>query len=277
MLRTFLTLILSIWLLACQTSSVDDVLGKSKEADRETQEAASLLWDPLDSEARSALKVARAEDASYAALMGAAKLLFATADLRVLATSLNWIETHPDASLKDILKADDRVSSHLREEVAALSLELVELCERALQRAQGDDEARLYRALGLGLRAWAIGAGAALLQGLGPKVAKSIRDASNTATEIEAAAGLRLYGRFLDRAPWPYGDGKKALELLHQACELAPAPLNWMYLGDALESDERREEARKAWRQAVEEETEVPVRTAAYHRRLCEARLRASN
>ena len=124
------------------------------------------------------------------------------------------------------------------------------------------------------LVAWAEGPSVALFSGHGAAIPEAIGLALAADETFEGAAPLRLEGRFRTRAPWPYRDRKRAREALERAVELAPVPVNHLFLGDLLQQMGEEEAARESWRAVlVSVPDEVSAGVAPLHRALARRRL----
>jgi hypothetical protein len=122
--------------------------------------------------------------------------------------------------------------------------------------------------------AWAEGASTALFSGHAAAIPKAIGSAIAADETFEGAAPLRLEGRFRTRAPWPYRDRTRARKALERAVELAPVPVNHLFLGDLLHVIGEEEAARESWRAVlVSEPDEVSAGVASLHRILAQRRL----
>lgn len=222
------------------------------------QQGASLQREVDDLSARALLR-ARAATADsdadteedVAALLEATRALFSAADLRIRRGTVAALTDSPDSDdLDAVLDADDELPDEIAEAVLSLSTTGLELAERAARDRPDNVGAQLHRALHLSMVAWANGPMRSLFAGLGPKLQAAIDAAVALDPEYDDAGPLRLQGRFLSRAPWPYGDSEAALEALERAVESAPVCINHLFLGDALHAAGRPDEAIAQWRAA---------------------------
>ncbi|MEM6672202.1 MAG: hypothetical protein AAF726_05125 [Planctomycetota bacterium] len=205
---------------------------------------------------RTLLEAARADDAGYDALMEAARALTIDADLRVRsALALDPGATDlpsPDA----LIAAEDDLPGDLKAEVRSLSTTIEELTERALELRPDDPDARLYRTLGMGLTLWSLPVVQAMGSGATRALPGEIKSLAAEHPALEGAAPLRLAGRFKTRAPWPLRDLETGRDQLERACELAPIPLNLLFLGDAQWLCGDEEAAVATWQRATTAEAD---------------------
>lgn len=204
----------------------------------------------LDARCRELLEDARLADADYAALMAASRALVFNADLRIQ-THLAFAfdpATLPDPS--ELIDAEDDVPSVIKDDVRSLAKESRSLADRALELRPGDAAGELFSTLGVGLSLWSMGPFQALANGAATTLPKRIKKIATDHPEFEGASPLRLKGRFQARAPWPYKDTAGGVETLERAVELAPIPLNLLFLGDAYWVDGQEANAIKAWKRA---------------------------
>jgi len=234
----------------------------------------------VDHDARLAVERARARPEHGASQLAAARALALAADLRLLLGQLERI-AEMERSIDELIDLQDALPQALRSDILALVSAGLDHADRAAKALPSDVEARFLGAFHLSLVAWAEGIGTAVLRGRGPKLAGRLRALAEMAEGSEASfrdpsGPWRLRGRFLDRAPWPYGDSTEGIRLLQVAIERGPAPIDFMFLGDALWSAGQEAEAEAAWRRGVAAAgySSYDVESSA-RRALIEARLNA--
>lgn len=211
-----------------------------------------------------------------AASVAASRCLFQLADRTLQSATTAWLRGHADASLAEVLAADDQVEAAVRDDVVSLCTRGLELANVAAAKAPENVAVRLHQALHLSLLAWANGPARSLMAGYGPKMVAAIDEALRLDAAHDGGAPLRLQGRFRGQAPWPYGDVPKAKESLQKACELASLPVNHLFLGDVLHKAGEGEAARAAWVRAVDAPADESTRwSAELLRELARARLAA--
>ncbi|MGD2017042.1 MAG: hypothetical protein PVJ89_02900 [Planctomycetota bacterium] len=214
-------------------------------------------------ECTALLERARAEDASYELLMATSRALILNADLRL--QSALALDTDP-ADLPpppDLIDLEDEVSSELKAEIRSLATSSAAFADRALALRPGDPAAELFSTLGTGLRLWSMPTLQALASGAATTLPGRIKTLAANAPELEGASPLRLKGRFQSRAPWPFKDLEEGEATLTAAVEVAPIPLNLLFLGDALWLRGEEEDARERWSEAVRAEADAETLAAA--------------
>lgn len=210
--------------------------------------------DPIaeaDQNVRVAVERAEGQPGDGAAQTVAARALAAAADLRLLVGLLQRSDGS-DLSIDALIDLEDALPSALKSDVLGLVSAGLDYANRATKLLPTSDEAHYLGAFHLSLVAWAEGTGAAVLRGRGPDLARRMRDLEARAAAWDAEGGdpsaaWRLRGRFLDRAPWPYGDGEGAIRLLQVATERSPSPINFLFQGDALWAAGQQTDAMAAW------------------------------
>ena len=158
-----------------------------------------------------------------------------------------------------LVEAENRLSEKAREELLVLSEQCAAKARAVIEEHPDRVEGHIFLAANLGLVALTKGNAAALLEGLPGKVRSAYERALEIDRTYDAAAALRIKGKFQLGAPWPIGSRKEAGESLEQAVEIAPIPENLLWLGDFYFLERRREEAIEAWRAAIETETRGAV------------------
>lgn len=258
------------WGTACQSAPpIKDVLVEQHA----TQDGGQEALRRADEEVRVAQALVERDPDRPTAQLAAARALLVAADLRLL---IDALERAAGASVDELVASDDQVGSGLKSAIRGL-------CSAGLDHARTAEDIRssvdadYYRAFHLSLLAWSEGTSTALLRGRGPELAKLSEELASQAPELEGAGTLRLRGRFLDRAPWPYGNREQAIATLRRAAELAPTPVNWQFLGDALWADGQESAALEAWTEGA---VAAPVPATEYgadlRRRLNQARIAAA-
>ena len=197
---------------------------------------------------RAARTAARAAPDDPDKLMAASKQLAIAAGVALHRGLLESLEADPPESVDELLARFDELSKAVRSEVLALALEGRDLAGRAARQAPHRVDAPLYYALHIGFEAWAKGRVRALLDGLGGQLPQAIQAVVDLDPEYDYAAPLRLQGRFLDRAPWPYRDRKGARRSLTRATKLHPLAIHHLYLAEVLWRLGEREQAAAHWR-----------------------------
>ncbi len=165
----------------------------------------------------------------------------------------------------------------LKAEVRSLAQESQSFADRALELRPADTAGEIYSTLAIGLKLWSMSALQALANGATTTLPRRIEAVASAYPSFEGASSLRLKGRFQTRAPWPYKDLEASVATLERAVQVAPIPLNLLFLGDAYWSGGQEDAARSAWaRGAVavaDLETEI---TAPLIREICRMRVLAS-
>ena len=237
-------------------------------------EIAARIQSSVDERARGERAAAAAAPADAELAIAASRSLFLCAELRLRRAELGWIFEHPRASLEALLVAEDAIDTAVKDEMLAFSREGRELAQAALRAEPGMRAGLHYLALHSGQIAWAQGPARSLLGGWGPRVSDAIAAAVAAGEDFEAGAPLRLAGRFLTRAPWPYRDLAGGLRTLERAAEFGPVPITWLFVGDARWSLADRAGALEAWRRACTAQPDPASRDAApLHRALARLRL----
>jgi len=219
--------------------AVDDVLSRLSLDEQLGQ---------VDARATAARLAADAQPEDPRLAVEASRALFLAADLRMQRALVAYLEANADLTLEEVLDAEDQLSSEVTEAVRGLCSEGLTRAKAAVALAPEDVAGHQYKALHLSLVAWAEGASAALFSGHAAAIPKAMASAVAADEGFEGAAPLRLEGRFRTRAPWPYRDRKRAREALERAVELAPVPVNHLFLGDLLQVLGEEGAARENWR-----------------------------
>ncbi len=234
----------------------------------------------LDARCRELLPAARAEDATYEDLMRASRALIFNADLRIQADVAFRFDPTDLPKPSKLIDAEDGVSSAFKAEIRSLATESRDLADRALELRPGDAAAELFSTLGIGLSLWSMGPMQAIANGATSTLPKRIKQVAEAHPAFEGASPLRLKGRFQARAPWPYKDSKGGIETLKRAVEIAPIPLNLLFLGDAhwsADGEGDEEAAIAAWQRGAEatadEETAL---TSPLLREICRLRIQSA-
>lgn len=231
----------------------------------------------FDERCRGLLELARAEDASYEALMEASRALVFNADLRIQADVCFRFDPSDLPEPSALIAAEDGVTSELKAQVRSLAISSRDLADRALARRADDAAARLFSTLGNGLFLWSLGPLQALANGAATTLPRRISSLAEDHPGFEGASPLRLKGRFQSRAPWPYKDKPGGVETLTRAVELAPIPLNLLFLGDAQWIAGDAAAARDAWERATRARADAETKDAApLLREIARLRLAAS-
>ena len=174
----------------------------------------------FDERCRQLLEVARAEDASYEALMEASRALVFNADLRIQADVCFRFDPSDLPDPESLIAAEDDVTSELKAQVRSLAISSRDLADRALALRADDAAARLFAhpATGSGR------SGRCKLWRTAPRRPSPMDQlARRGSPRIRGRVpSLRLKGRFQSRAPWPYKDKPGGVETLTHAVELAP-------------------------------------------------------
>ncbi len=227
-----------------------------------------------DAEVRVAQALAEAWPDSLHAQLGAARALLVAADVRLL---IDALERSEGASIDDLVASEDGAGQELKSAIRGLCSAGLDYARAAEEVGPTCDEAPYYRAFHLSLLAWSEGTSTALLRGRGPELGKLTDKLASRSPELEGAGTLRLRGRFLDRAPWPYGNRERAIMSLRMAIAFAQTPVNWQFLGDALWSDGDEAGALEAWAEgALAAPVPATEYGAAFRRRLNAARVAAA-
>jgi|GEM_PF-1892045 len=214
-------------------------------------------------ECSALLTKARAADASYETLMAAARALVLNADLRLQSTlALNSTPAAlpPPEVLIDL---EDEVSSELKSQIRSLASSSAKFAQRALRLRPEDPAAELFSTLGTGLRLWSMPTLQALASGAATTLPGQIKRLAATSPDFEGASPLRLKGRFQSRAPWPFKDLEQGRDTLAAAVDVAPIPLNLLFLGDAHWLCGEKEAALERWREATIAEADAETEVAS--------------
>jgi len=203
------------------------------------------------------------EDATYDQLMDASRALVFNADLRIQSDVVFRFEPDDLPDVEALISAEDDVSSDLKADVRSLAKSSRDLADRALELREGDPAGRLFSTLGTGLYLWSLGPLEALANGAATTLPRRVKSLAEDHPEFEGASPLRLKGRFQSRAPWPYKDVEGGVETLTRAAEVAPIPLNLLFLGDAHWLDGSPDAARDAWRRAMRADADEETEAAA--------------
>lgn len=217
----------------------------------------------FDERCRGLLELSRAEDASYEALMEASRALVFNADLRIQADVCFRFDPSDLPEPASLIAAEDDVTSELKAQVRSLAISSRDLADRALALREDDAAARLFSTLGNGLFLWSLGPLQALANGAATTLPRRIGSLAEDHPGFEGASPLRLKGRFQSRAPWPYKDKPGGVETLTRAVELAPIPLNLLFLGDAQWIAGDTAAAEDAWECATRARADAETRDAA--------------
>ena len=231
----------------------------------------------LDARCRELLAAARAEDATYDDLMLASRALVFNADLRIQTDVAFRFDPADLPKPSKLIDAEDDVSSSFKSEVRSLATQSKDFADRALELRPNDAEAELFSTLGLGLSLWSMGAMQAIANGATSTLPKRIKQVAAAHPAFEGASPLRLAGRFQARAPWPYKDTEAGVATLTRAVEIAPIPLNLLFLGDAHWSNDEEEAAIATWTRgtqaAADAETAI---TSPLLREICRLRIESA-
>ncbi len=195
--------------------------------------------------------------------MEAARALAFNADLRIqsdLAFRFDPADLPQPGALID---GEDNVSSELKGEVRSLAKSSKGLADRALKMRADDPGAWLFSTLGAGLFLWSLGPLEAITSGGATSLPKKIKALADAHPDFEGASPLRLKGRFQSRAPWPYKDKSGGVETLEKAVEVAPIPLNLLFLGDAYWINGQQADAVAAWERATRADADKETMIAA--------------
>lgn len=241
---------------------------------RDLQIEATKRKEALDARCRELLPLARSEDASYDELMAASRALIFNADLRIQADVALRFDEADLPKTSTLIDAEDDVSGDLKGEVRSLAKESREFAERALELRPDDPAAELFATLGLGLSLWSMGPLQALTNGATTTLPRRIKAIAEAHPEFEGASPLRLKGRFASRAPWPYKDKEAGVEALERAVEIAPIPLNLLFLGDAYWVNDQEEAALEAWERGRRANADIETEVASpFLREICRLRI----
>ncbi|QDV05801.1 hypothetical protein Poly30_13030 [Planctomycetes bacterium Poly30] len=224
------------------------------------------LQERCDAEAFAAREVAEARPDDAAAQVSAARWLATAADVRLIESQVARAAAEK-LTVQQLVELDETGDADLKDAVLGLCSAGLEHGNAAADLAPEDPAALYYRAFNLSLVAWAEGKSTAILRGRGPKLKAALESVAERFPEFQFAGPLRLRARFLDRAPWPYGDRNQAIELLQEATRLAPTPVNWQFLGDALWMNGAEEKALAAWKAGAVAEADPSIDLGADLRR----------
>lgn len=270
-MRDLLWVLVLLAVAACQSPPpVGDVL----VAQHATADGGQEALRRADAEVRVAQAMAEAWPDSLHAQLGAARALLVAADVRLLVDAL---ERSEGATIDELVASDDGADQELKSAIRGLCSAGLDYARAAEEVGPPCDEAPYYKAFHLSLLAWSEGTSTALLRGRGPELAKLTEKLASNLPELQGAGTQRLRGRFLDRAPWPYGDREQAITALRMAIAYAQTPVNWQFLGDALWANGDRTEALEAWTEgALAAPVPATEYGAPFRRRLNAARVAAA-
>lgn len=232
--------------------------------------------EALDQACTTAVEAFRAAPGDEAAALHAARILFQNADLRVQRALVEALRSLGNTSLDAVIEAEQELPSSIQSGVLSLATTGAEAAQAALD-VRSSADGHLHLALHLTFIAWANGAVRSLFAGYGPRITRAI-DAAVAADPLWDNAGpLRLQGRFLTRAPWPYGDLDLAQTALERALAHAPLPIHHLFLGDLLFAKGDTDGAVAQWEQVRTATADASTTAAAQaHRDLAELRLAAA-
>lgn len=182
------------------------------------------------------------------ALMDASVALAQAADLKLHRGLLADLKREPPDDVDDLLARRDKLDEAVRSDVLALAVEGGGLAKRAALLAPDRKDAVVYYALHMGLEAWAKGKTRALLEGFGGRLPRAIDKAVEMDPEYDNAAPLRLKGRFLSRAPWPYANKTLGRDLLVRAVTIEPLAIHHLYLAEVSWMLGEKEAAIEQWK-----------------------------
>lgn len=232
------------------------------------------LQESLDRECSLRLAKSRAAPTDVALATAAAESLFMAADLRMQRALVAALAMSPPRRWQDAVAAEDHLASEVRDAILGLCAEGRKLAEAAVGLAPSDRGALLQAALHLSLVAWANGPTRSLMAGYGPRLVRAIEATVAADPAFDDGAPLRLQGRFLARAPWPYGDSAKAKIALERAAALRSVPVTELFLGDWHAANGTLEDAERHWTKAVTADDAPSTRfSGPFHRELARARL----
>jgi tetratricopeptide (TPR) repeat protein len=127
-----------------------------------------------------------------------------------------------------------------------------QLAERALRADPGRVEGWFYAAAGMGNYALGIGIFTALTQGVEGKFKDRLTRAERIDPGFLRGAIQVAWGRFWFKLPWPKHDARRSERMLREALGRNGEDVRaWVYLGDLLADEGRRDEAVAAWRSAL--------------------------
>jgi tetratricopeptide (TPR) repeat protein len=136
---------------------------------------------------------------------------------------------------------------------SALGKEAWQLGERAIRADPTRVEGWFYAVAGMGNYALGIGIFTALTQGVEGKFKDRLSHAERIDPGFLGGAIQVAWGRFWFKLPWPKHDARKSERALREALGRNPDDVRaWVYLGDLLSDEGKREEAAAAWRRALE-------------------------
>jgi hypothetical protein len=210
------------------------------------------LQGDVDRLSAAALAEARRAEGDPDLALEAARRLFQAADLRLRRCAMSTMTVNPPADVEQVFEAEEEIEDEsVVEEVLSLCTTGLELAETVVQSRPRDVDAQLHKALHLSMVARMNGPTRSLLAGFGPKLKATIATAVELGPDHDCAGPLRLQGRFLSQAPWPFGDLDAALLALQRAVEAAPVCINHLFLGDALYAAEQKAAAVAEWQAAL--------------------------
>ena len=229
----------------------------------ELRASAALELERSRLECAALLDRARAADASYEVLMAASRALVLNADLRLQSTLAFGPDEAALPAPRLLIDLEDEATPELKAEIRSLASTSAALADRALALRPDDPTAELFSTLGTGLRLWSMPTLQALASGAATTLPGRIKALAATSADLEGASPLRLKGRFQTRAPWPFKDLEDGAATLAAAVEVAPIPLNLLFLGDALWLRGDEEGARARWTEATRAEADAETMAAA--------------
>jgi tetratricopeptide (TPR) repeat protein len=127
-----------------------------------------------------------------------------------------------------------------------------ELGDQARALEPGQAEGHFYAMVGVGNFSLGIGVFSALAQGIEGKFKERLSRAEAIEPGFQGGAIPMSWGRFYFELPWPKHDVKRSEKHLRDAIAKNGENVRaWIYLGDLLLDEGRKDEARVAWQRAL--------------------------
>jgi len=247
-MRALLILLLALAACSGKKPTADEVLQGTDAPEPRNPLAGrgASLQATANREARAARETARARPENADAQVAAARALYVAADLELRRGLIADLDREPAEDPDELLDREDDLPGELKARIVALADDGAGFASAAIALDGKRPDARFFYAACFGLATWGKGVTAALLQGLAPKVKRSIDDAVAADPTFANGAPLRALGAYYSRAPWPVGDKEKAKEAFLRAPKSGMTDL---YLAEFYWRTKDKKSAVRHWRQ----------------------------
>ena len=165
--------------------------------------------------------------------------------------------------LAHLLNAEQRLSPNARAPIGKFGEEGLAAARRAVSARPDDASAQLLVALNLGMVGLGEGKVVAFMSGIPSRVIAAYRRALELDERVDSAGPLQLKGRFRSIVPWPYRDLVLARDALDRAIEIAPVKQSYFFLGDLHARLGNIDDARSAWKAALDAPAHPPAQSVA--------------